>query len=99
MGRGPEEGWGGGGGWGSGKTAALQQKDEGTCDDCDVCQTVMSYRSLRPYILIAMGKSERSAVPKHTKVSRVTCFHHVAVGTIPFTNIAYIILWIARCLT
>ena len=62
------------------------------CDDGDVCQTVMLHRSVRPYILITVGKSERDAVPKHTKVSRMICLHHVAVDSFPFTSMAYTIL-------
>ena len=54
--------------------------------DSDVVQSV------RPYILVTMGKSEKSAVPKHIKVGLVVCLHHVAADTFIFTNIAYIIL-------
>ena len=45
--------------------------------------------------MITKGKSQRSVVPKHTKVT----LHHVAMDTFPFTSMEYIILWIARCLT
>ena len=49
--------------------------------------------------MITMGKSERSALPKHTKVILVICLHHVAIDAFSFTSMEYIILWIARCLT
>ena len=41
------------------------------------------------YILVTVGKSERSGVPKHTEESRVICLHHLAVDTFPFTSMAY----------
>ena len=52
----------------------------------------MLHRSVRPYILITMGESERSAVPKHTKVILVVCLHDGAVDTFPFTSMAYTVL-------
>ena len=46
-------------------------------------------------VLITMGMSKRSAVPKHTEVSHTVCLYHVAVDTFPFTSMEYIILKIA----
>ena len=50
-------------------------------------------------VLITMGMSKRSAVPKHTDVGHTVCLYHVAVDTFPFTSMEYIILRIARCLS
>ena len=41
-------------------------------------------------VLITMGMSKRSAVPKHTEVSHTVCLYHVAVDTFPFTSMEYI---------